>query len=965
MKKFTAILLTVIMVASLFISCNNSIAPNVTDETVSVSFTEATSRSLTASLDQFKAEKYYWAYKATKKDNTGLISGQTNFAWVKGNDKGLSGVTIPGFSQGLWEFTLYAYTKYEANESNLAYSGVTQAVLQKNSSNVIKVTVNPNPRGDGILIIDVSNIEINAQKSDSNFGQDKFTKYVTVTSLKDGSNKPVPSNYILELPAGAYKVSVDIMESGKDIVYASGSVVATVYANMETKVSGSLDEYIVPAEFNPAINPDVMNKVVYSTPIDSTSSGDVVINKKSESETDNKVKATIPSRAAQSELTKAINENKDSAGATTGNTSIAFSLTVDTTNATENTLNLEIGMNAVITVQESETSSKQISKEISSLDNYVTVEINLQTALQDVVVTHDGSGMQKLNTLNDAITNENGAYYYDADSGLLTIKTKRFSPYAIIYKVPEEAYVAEMNGVKYTSVQAAINAAPDNAGDSVSTISILNNVTEGQAFGFYDSQKNAGKNILIDLNGNTYTFKSPAMGSAGYESQAMHLASGNTLTVKNGTLNIAEDNDNMCMVIQNYCNLTLEDVVVDGTNLSNAYYGSSRVWGANYTASFNSPSAVVIKGNTQIIARPNIQGAGFENVAFDVDIKSNGSVTVDFDGSFTGKVEGNIEYLKSTDDYDNDHINIRGNGVINSKLVTGEGVTPNIQVYGGSFSSDPSAYLANGCVVKLDGGKYVVSLIIGANTELNTGIPAGEDVIDNQAELESRLSSAEENVTNTLYIGEGTFNIDNVDCRNKTIEFVGSGYDKTILKYGTQPFSNGGEQGSCYSFEGANVTFKDVTLQDKNGDDLNYKGFVRSKGLTFENCVLKSRMTYLGENGTVSFKNCTFNTPKYAAWIYSSQTYNFVNCLFESPTGRFLNIYSEKNINPVINATNCMFKDTSDGKDSNAVFNIKSSAETTLRIEDCLVTGASPMYKVANDNTTVIVDGITVYGTAN
>lgn len=61
-----------------------------------------------------------------------------------------------------------------------------------------------------------------------------------------------------------------------------------------------------------------------------------------------------------------------------------------------------------------------------------------------------------------------------------------------------------------------------------------------------------------------------------------------------------------------------------------------------------------------------------------------------------------------------------------------------------------------------------------------------------------------------------------------------------------------------------------------------------------------------------------------------------------------------------------MFIDTSDGTDSNAVFNIKPEAKTTLTIQDCVVTGASPLYNVAASNgTTVKVDGITVYSTAN
>ena len=56
MKKFTAILLTVLMIASLFISCENKITP-VSDETVSVSFDESTSRSLTASLEEFNKDE--------------------------------------------------------------------------------------------------------------------------------------------------------------------------------------------------------------------------------------------------------------------------------------------------------------------------------------------------------------------------------------------------------------------------------------------------------------------------------------------------------------------------------------------------------------------------------------------------------------------------------------------------------------------------------------------------------------------------------------------------------------------------------------------------------------------------------------------------------------------------------------------------------------------------------------------
>lgn len=292
--------------------------------------------------------------------------------------------------------------------------------------------------------------------------------------------------------------------------------------------------------------------------------------------------------------------------------------------------------------------------------------------------------------------------------------------------------------------------------------------------------------------------------------------------------------------------------------------------------------------------------------------------------------------------------------------------TNRVQIHGGTFSNNPSVYVMSGYEAKENDGKYVVSEKIydfscGAKTELNTKVPDGTEPISNQDELEAALRATVDGVDNFLYLDKGEFNINNINCGGKTIVFIGAGFDKTTLNYGSTPGNPSGEAGSCYSFENANVTFKDVTLKDVNGDDVGYKGFVRSKELNFDNCVLKSLLTYLG-TGDVTFNNCTFETPKYAAWIYGSQTYNFSNCLFKSPTGRFLNVYSEKNIAPVINATQCRFEDTSDGTDSNAVFNIKPTATTTLTINDCVVTGASPMYKVHSDNGTVVtIDGNTVY----
>ena len=75
MKRITAILLSVMMIACLAISCDNNAASDAKAETVSISFAEARSRSLTASIAEFDASKYYWGYAARKTDSTGLKAG--------------------------------------------------------------------------------------------------------------------------------------------------------------------------------------------------------------------------------------------------------------------------------------------------------------------------------------------------------------------------------------------------------------------------------------------------------------------------------------------------------------------------------------------------------------------------------------------------------------------------------------------------------------------------------------------------------------------------------------------------------------------------------------------------------------------------------------------------------------------------------------------------------------------------
>lgn len=91
---------------------------------------------------------------------------------------------------------------------------------------------------------------------------------------------------------------------------------------------------------------------------------------------------------------------------------------------------------------------------------------------------------------------------------------------------------------------------------------------EGPGFGLYEAvnKKQYGMHatIEVDLNGCTWNvLATPLFGSTGYESQYFHLEKGAKVTFKNGTLKPADTGSGK-MLIQNYCDLTLESLTLVG-----------------------------------------------------------------------------------------------------------------------------------------------------------------------------------------------------------------------------------------------------------------------------------------------------------------------------------------------------------------------------------------------------------------
>ena len=188
-----------------------------------------------------------------------------------------------------------------------------------------------------------------------------------------------------------------------------------------------------------------------------------------------------------------------------------------------------------------------------------------------------------------------------------------------------EGVVAEVDGEYFSSLADAVAAAED--GDTVTLLSDA----EG---GGIVVPKNFGK-LTIDLGGNTYKIVGPAVGSAGTVTLGFQLHKGNEITIVNGKITEdTKDSDGAGKVvkrlIQNYSDLTLDDVVVDGSNLDDENSATRSVLSV-------CNGNVTITGETEIIG----PATGYAMDVYDYKPSYEGA-DVTFE-SFTGKVVGNIQ----------------------------------------------------------------------------------------------------------------------------------------------------------------------------------------------------------------------------------------------------------------------------------------------------------------------------------
>lgn len=284
--------------------------------------------------------------------------------------------------------------------------------------------------------------------------------------------------------------------------------------------------------------------------------------------------------------------------------------------------------------------------------------------------------------------------------------------------------VAEAGGTYYATLAEAVDAVVSSP-SKTGTVTLLKDA-QGCGIGLFNSKGHVGIDLTIDFGGHTYTAGDPAVGSVGTESQAFHLEKGNTVTLKNGTITVASDSQKTAMLIQNYCNLTLDNIDL---------IGNSRT---QYIISCN-------YGDT-VLKDVNISGTHGNLVALDLmhwlgTSYADQAPTMSIQNTAENTISGSVD------------VYCYGTGADNCPS------KPIMTITGGTFTTDVKDYCATGYTTKQDGSKYVV-------------------VSKDGMEADSSASGSTSSGTVGGTFNPSTENGDNVDTSGSTIEInVATGSD--------------------------------------------------------------------------------------------------------------------------------------------------------------------------------------------
>ena len=379
--------------------------------------------------------------------------------------------------------------------------------------------------------------------------------------------------------------------------------------------------------------------------------------------------------------------------------------------------------------------------------------------------------------------------------------------------------------------------------------------------------------------------------------------------------------------------------------ITGGYYDGGSGGEYNIAVWANGGANVTIKDGTFTV------GADKNGEANSVIYSTGGNITIEGGFFYTDYSSNGFYYVLNQQNGNPGTITVKGGTFVNYDPSTGD------DNLGGNFVADGYSVITE---TKANGDTWY-TVVKG------TGVTAGT-----QEALKDALTNAD-TTSNALTVklagGEYTlYNVNSAKTKNTELTIEGAGKDKTVFTAGDMTVTDAnGEGSSDYSYEGSDVTFKNMTVNVGTG---NYKGFVRAKSLYFENCTIEGRGSYWGI-GSVVFKDCIFNSvDDYNIWTYAGMDFTFDNCTFNSDAGKFVNAYKEQATGTTkLTFTDCKFVAGTENKpavclkgyQSNA-WDVTFSGCSLTKCKTDATTGSNYyLIEDVENATTVTIDGKVVW----
>ena len=502
MKRKSLLILAVLVtaLACLFTSCSGSVEPPRAEECGYVTFGNGSSRSLSTEYGIKSYDELYWYYTAVKKDNYGLTGQNTTQTKVPAKNTDGTGIgsgTVGPFSQGAWEFELFAYDAEITGTSsdNLVYQGKSAIIILKGDETKA-VPVSVSLQGDyGLINVSQAyfewangsdatgqiyvTIELASNTSTGSpyfFGpltrsSDKYTFGTSLDSLT------VPADYYT-CTVNAYMLEdVIVPEEGGKTVKSDATPLATqtfglrVYGNATTYIKGNLTEGLFAEVVFKVAEQDM--KVFVPNDNGSATINNISVTPSGET---GKTTSVTFSEGALSDVDDAqlqldvnvtpiesANEKFNIVGVDTNNKS-AFA-----------------GIDITLMQRTPDGNSAPVESFNNNASTTATVTTYIAKGLSNVVVKYAGNP-------NEVITST-----YNPEDGRLTFTTSHFSEY---YVLADCVILNAKRNIGYSSLEDAVSGAETN-----DTIKMMADYVIPQSTGTIEIS--ADKNLILDLNGRT------------------------------------------------------------------------------------------------------------------------------------------------------------------------------------------------------------------------------------------------------------------------------------------------------------------------------------------------------------------------------------------------------------------------------------------------------------------------------